>query len=154
MNCDHMFVIVGKELAQKIEFISYKSPNALTLPVSKVEKGRLCRNYSDPCNIIEFCKRESYKLQTNACRSWRDCTGTCVHKCKRANCVQSTVAHSMEYKSIKLHTQVTFVLKFSPLHLLGKLRKPIGDQQGCVDEPVNIRDWQIFVIGKSFLYAH
>ena len=33
MNCDHMFMKVGKELAQKIEFISYKSPNALTLPV-------------------------------------------------------------------------------------------------------------------------
>jgi len=30
-----------------------------------------------------------------------------------------------------------FFLKFSPLHLLGKLRKPIGDQQGCVDEPAN-----------------
>ena len=39
MNCDHMLVKVGKELAQKIEFISYKSPNALYLPVSKVEKG-------------------------------------------------------------------------------------------------------------------
>ena len=39
MNCDHMFVIVGKKLAQKIEFISYKSPNALTLSVSRVEKG-------------------------------------------------------------------------------------------------------------------
>ena len=129
MNCDHMFVIVGKELAQKIEFISYKSPNALTLPVSRHKKRRLCRNYRDPCNIIEFCKIEPCKLQTNVRRS------------NRAICVQSTVAHSMEYKSIKLHTQVTFVLKFSPLHLLGKLRKPIGDQQGCVDEPVNIRDW-------------
>ena len=37
MNCDHMLVKVGKELAQKIEFISYKSPNALTLLVSKAE---------------------------------------------------------------------------------------------------------------------
>ena len=39
INRDNMLVIVGKELTQKIEFISYKSPNALTLPVSKVEKG-------------------------------------------------------------------------------------------------------------------